>query len=855
MQSKNNPINIQHKCSVIIKKPKYIINDGWTWIIAAVENGKLDENSTEQDIFNLKVELVKENKVRLNQFLKSNDNKKGVLFDPCSYCIDVPYYIIGDNINKINGLSGRNYIADNLYSGNDRILNCTVSQEISGGSQCTIMLDNTGDIYTLHNEFYYNSENINLNYGQYTLNQGNVCVIEPNDEIEVYMSDWQGNFNCVFTGYVSNVAFSDDGLQKRISLQCDDITKKLNWIYFNAQAGFDVREARGVKLSAYTENQQPLQLNEVVSNVLAETYCDIYKRDSFVLKLVKLYALAWRKVNYKQVVIGGEEQMVNVQADTANIRETYYKMRELILNEINGNYIDVQYTFISKGVKTTANYEKNSITGFVAAERKETGRIGYKNTVDYAQLLNGNSTNKEYVPTPFLDYDKGEIAFKIEGMNQVAWAWTTHNGSYDYLFSNYKKSLDFVREIANIVQYEFFANPLGTLYFRPPNFTLPMALGIYPEIDEEIQQNYWVDDKQEQYFTNFNTTVNDNKIYTRVNVIGHNKAMNFTHAFLKSACYAPQWYLNKYGLRIMSTITKVGLVDDKSCQTYGELLLNKNNINYELCSASCVLNSNYVIGKPIFVRRHFAVWYIGRVIHSFNSGGNCTTELTLTYKRTPLCLKKDLERYINENKTYGKLTETEADYIIKNADSLTWAKLRIKNTIVGPNTLVGKDVSFEENNYDIVWQPLVGRFYDVLECLLEQQADNITNINQNKKQIIINNKIKKDKKNTFHNIQKEKQYRVATGEAGQDILEALKAGDTPHTLKMVFEQAIAKGVAAVVKEKNSPNLAIEKAKLQFINGLMGYVAFIRAKEKYIDEPRDKMRANANQSQWYFNDNI
>lgn len=839
MQSNNDPINIQHKCSVIIKKPKYIINDGWTWIIAAVENGKLDENSTEQDIFNLKVELVKENKVRLNQFLKSNDNKKSVLFDPCPYCIDVPYYIIGDNINKINGVSGRNYIADDLYSGNDRILNCTVTQELSSGSQCSIMLDNTGGIYTLHNEFYYNSESINLNYGQYTLNQGNVCVIEPNDEVEVYMSDWQGNFNCVFTGYVSNVAFSDDGLQKRISLQCDDITKKLNWIYFNAQAGFDVREARGVKLSAYTENQQPLQLNEVVSNVLAETYCDIYKRDSFVLKLVKIYAQIWNH--------GGR---TDVKLATANLREAYYKMRDLILDEIDGNYVDVQYTFNQLGNKVT--FGGSGAQMFSAAQRKETGRIGYKNTVDYAKLLDGNTTSQEYIPTPFLDYDKGDIAFKIEGMNQIAWAWTTHNGSYDYLFSNYKKSLDFVREIANIVQYEFFANPLGTLYFRPPNFTLPMALGIFPEIDEQIQKNYWVDGPQEQYFTNFNSTVNDNKIYTRVNVIGHNKAMNFTHAFLKSACYAPQWYLNKYGLRIMPTATKIGLVDDKGCQTYGELLLNKNNINYELCSASCVLNSNYVIGKPIFIRRHFAVWYIGRVMHNFNSGGNCTTELTLTYKRTPLCLKKDLERYVNDNKTYGKLTETEADYIIKNVDSLTWATLRIKNTIISSTVKVGQNVSLGEDNYDIVWQPLIGRFYDVLECLLEQQADTATNINQNRKQVQIINKAKKSKKNTFHEQKKEIQYRTATGEAGQDMLDALKSNDTPHTLKLVVEQAIAKGVAAITDGKSS-TLPIEETKIQLLKGLGGYMAFKRAKYKYVTVPRRKYRANMEQQ--IYDDNM
>ena len=159
-----NPINIQHKCSVIIKKPKYILNDGWSWILSAVENGKLTENSTEMDIFNLKVELAKKNKIRLNQFLRSNDNKKGVLFDPCEYCIDVPYYIIGDSLNKLN-VNSQNYIKDDLYTTNDRIVSCNVSQEITTMHQCNIVLNNTDDIYTLKNEIFYNSENVNgINY-------------------------------------------------------------------------------------------------------------------------------------------------------------------------------------------------------------------------------------------------------------------------------------------------------------------------------------------------------------------------------------------------------------------------------------------------------------------------------------------------------------------------------------------------------------------------------------------------------------------------------------------------------------------------------------------------------------------
>lgn len=829
------PINIQHKCSVIIKKPKYILNDGWSWILSAVENGKLNENSTEKDIFNLKVELVKKNNIRLNQFLRSNDNKKGVLFDPCDYCIDIPYYIIGDSINKLN-INSQNYIKDDLYTTNDRIVSCNVSQEITTMHQCNIVLNNTDDIYTLKNELYYNSDSVNTNYGEYVLNQANTCVIEPNDEVEVYMSDWKGNLNCVFTGYVSNVALNDNGLQKTISLQCDDITKKLTWVYFNAQAGFDVKEARGVKLSAYTENQQPLQLNEVVSNILAETYCDIYKKDEFVLKLVRLYAnaLKWsQKTNLK----------------TANINEAYYKMRDLIIKELQ-KYVEVQYVH-----KIIADYDKMSLSSVPI--NKELGRIGKKATIDYETLVkNKEQKGKGYMQTPFVPIEESDIAFKIEGMNQVAWAWTTNNGSWDFLFSNYKRSSDFVREIANMVQYEFFANPIGIIFFRPPNFNLPRAIGLNDDVDAYIQENYWVDNVNEKYFDHFNTTVNDNKIYTRINVIGQNKAMNITHALLKKATYAPQSYLNKYGLRMMPTVTKVGLLDDRACETYGELLLHKNNINYELCSTSCVLNSNYTIGQPIFIERQLAVWYVGRVVHSFTAGSGCSTELTLTYKRTPLCLEKDLEKYLNDNKLYGNLTDAEIEYIKNNKDMLSWAVIRTNDVYISSSVAISKDV-YIKKEYVLIWQPLIGRFYDVLDCLIEAQTDTTNNINYGKKKVKRNFIIKKGRNlKVFNDFKKDDAYAKAHGDEAQAISEAWK------TLKPIsFKDAITKGIAEGLLE-------IKKNKLLLVNpigaiGTMGgkvvknvletvgeAAAMHDAKCKYLNVPN---RANSTQTQWWVNE--
>lgn len=758
MQRQNaNPINIQHKCSVIIKKPKYLLNDGFSWIIAAIENGKLNENSTEEDIFNLKLQLVDETEKRLNQFLRSDSNKKGILFDPCPYCIDIPYFIVGDNLNRINWKSG-NYITDNLSSSNDRLLTCSVTQEINNGWTCNFTLDNTDDIYTLKNGYKLNFKQ-DISYGDYILNQNNVCVIEPNDEVEIYMSDWQGELHCVFTGFISSVSMSDDGLRKVINVSCNDILKKLTWHYFNAQAGFDVKEARGVSLSVYGENYQPLQLNELVAMILGETYCDIYKRDSFLLRLIKVYAPAYAKIKQAKT----EEEQISAR-ESQNV--AIENINKIIRDEID-QYIGIDV--IPKGSTTITVGGKERTTNIGVEE----GRYGRKCTIDYGKLITPQAVASEIgikdntkIQTPFLDYDEGELAFKIEGESQPVWEWTIKQGGYDYLFSNYKRNDEIIKNVASITQYEFFANATGIIYFRPPNFVLPRGCLLEDEVEgtivqqtnEYIKENYWVTREKEQYFTQFNSSINDNNIYTRVNVIGKWVELGYSNEFMKSAGYASQWWLNKYGLRMMSTNTRTGLTNAETCKTYAEMLLWKNNINYELCDATCLLNSNYTVGLPIFIERQLAVWYVGRVTHTFTSGSGCTTSLTLTYKRTPMCLRKDIKQYINDNLNWGKLNQTEYDYIQKYEELLSWGYLNTDLTRTFPvaenvnvnNTdgiLINQGIMTRtayKEDYMFVWTPVPDALY-LLTLELQQQIDIVNDNQSNKGKTIIDNRIKSKK--------------------------------------------------------------------------------------------------------------
>lgn len=748
-------INIQHKCIVVIEKPKYMINNIFTWIKTAIKNGKLKADTaigsnveignnvditkiSPATIFELKKELAKETRLRLYPYLRSNSNKKGVLIDPLQYCLDVPYCIIGDNFDEFN-YEDRNYITDKYkHYANDRIISCSVSQEIGGNWTANITLNNTGNIYTLDNIYYYNGNKVNTNLGEYVLNQNSTCVIEPNDEVTILMSDWEGKFNCVFTGLVSGVSLQDDGLNKSVSLTCDDMLKKLTWHNYNSQPSFDILESQGEITSVYKDSYMHLSVEQVLQILLGDTFCDLYKNDEFLARIAKSY------YTYYQYKDDKEKNKQAIEALSA--------IPSAIRDEID-SYI--QPSLMDGGIKTiwetdSQTTEENEGFGLKAFKTGIIcGYVGYKATINYKELFEKHKANptEQYIQTPFYkDRFNGDVAFEISGMEQPAWSWVISKG-WDFLFSHYEKNSEVIARIKGVTQYEFFADAMGVVKYRPSNFTLPRTNALsdisaedIKRYDDYITKNYWVTEELEKYFINFNDTVNDNKIFTRVNVKGQWEELAITYPTLGSYIEAPTWYTNKYGTRFMTDQMRVGLTSKEACQAYGELLLWKNNINYELATANCILNSNYTVGQPIYTERFLAVWYIGRVEHNFTSGGNCTTTLTLTYKRTPLCYRKDIGQYLANEQEYGKLSETEVKYIKKNLDLLTWGKIEIEGMPTPTNA------NLLRNELDLVWQPLPADLYPL--ALELQKQVSLTNE-------IINNNVTTTRKIIEKNVGKD----------------------------------------------------------------------------------------------------
>lgn len=699
---KKQNINLQHKCVVVITKPKYRINNVFSWITRNIDSGKITEKTTIKDIQQFKKQLAEQTAFRLNKFIKSNNNKKGVLINPFKDYIEMPYFITGDNLNTIN-IENNNFIADKLYT-NDRIVSCNIVQETDNSWNCNVALNNTDDIYTLNNEYYYNSKLgvANTTFNDYILDQERTCVIEPNDEIFVFMSNWKGQLNSVFTGLVTSVTLSDNGLNKTVNLQCSDMLKKLSWTYKVVKASFDTREAFGTSLSVYDQNYADRSLSEVVKMLLGEALCDIYKRDDFLLSAVK---------SYFQNKEGNKDLSLSVRIQEEI--EKYIKVEE-----------------VPKELKK----EKNSSNILRI--------IGYKCTYKYQQVSD-EFGNTQYT-LQLVPYKQGDIAFKISGLEQPTWAWTINSGSFDFLFSTFKRNDNFIKEIANIVAYEIFADVSGVVVFRPPNLVLPRKVdfvnkGFTEEYNEYLDNYIVTNDKEENYFLNFTTTTDDSAIQTQVEVNGSYVEANIAMWNQRAKAYAPLQYINKYGIRMMSPVSRVGLQTAESCEKYGDLLLWRQNKNYELASATCILNSDYTVGMPIFINNFLAVWYIKRVSHNFSAGNICTTELTLGYKRVPLCYKKDLQSYLSQSLEQGKINQTQYKKIKDNEAYLTWGIINLNYGIVA-----------DKKDYQLIWEALPIELYD---DIMEYNSQ-VDGAKANKQRKVKVTKILATKTNGMENINK-----------------------------------------------------------------------------------------------------
>lgn len=661
-------IHQQKKCQVVIKKPKVKVFNWYAMIMGAMRTAKTQKQSSVtmqsmieyiyKETYNKYAKYITSD---LSQFKKVKDsliNKHKVLYDPnptanrydvsdalriglsTNYNLgDEYYYIVSDN----------GFVTDELEKvtsiTNGRVLSTQVEQRVEGLWTATIELDNSQDYFLLKDTAFDSS--IDFAEGE--------SIIEANDEIIIYTSNNQGDYKKIFTGYVGLVTSSDDGLNKRINLVCQDKTKKLAMDRIMTEPSLTPWTNEGINITPFANLLIPQPPAELLARLLYATYCEYYKDTTFVSAMDKVLEIANKNT-----------------AETVNIVQLSVALKNLqnIIKSLFEKYVTIEYELNDNGNPATVVLSDGTVIP------KIIGFTGYKQSED--------------------NQDR-EIVFSINNLDQPVWQWQFNNGAYNIYTSEYKTHNEVISTIAKSVFYEFYADVNGIIRFCPTNLSFPdkinddsavfvEGMGDFPDIYNAVTRNYIILREDEKYITSMAETNNDTNIFTDITISGQYQVVPGQLPYLRAECVSSWDIRGKYGIRMAGSETRIGYQTIESVESYGRAKLLRLNAQHWTANIQMHGNADIFPGMPIFIERWLSLYYITSVVHNFVAGQSYTMSINLAYKRTPIALEVDTgnsplsyistKNWLNIKLNNNIIYKDFYDIIWDNRAFLTWGKLK-----------------------------------------------------------------------------------------------------------------------------------------------------------------------------------
>ena len=536
------------------------------------------------------------------------------------------------------------------------VVQITATENTEGRGTCTIVLNSREDKYI----FKKNP----LKLGQ--------TIFESNDEVHINISDAteKESLRRVFTGLITSATVDTilgDTLQTQITIQCEDMLKVLAQSRTCLKPSANANEARGNDIAWVNPRFATKSTHVILTDILSRAYCDLFTAPGFYASLV--IARFFKPQQNAPVGPSGPVSATQpVPVDSQTVTTSAKMENDLIIKTLpfpstlttedsgvardvadrSATSSDPTYPFIVtlnnriKPIATSAN-------GILANALQDPNEsipskiYGLRRILrsDNSQLTAESVALRSYVGlTDKTNLD--DIAFVIDGTKQPAYAFS-QAGSINTQFSDWKSGLAVCNQIAQDLNYEFYADYRGIVRFRPLNVSLPKDfLGEKPRPTNELVGSngrvgieYWLDPV---FISSQSYTDTDNGVFTIARVLGDLPA--------GQANQAQQWHgtavdlmkFNKLGPRMAPIVTKFNLVSEQACQAYAWGLLTRLNGNARTAQITYAGDSRLHAGNPCYVKHKNTVYYITSVTHNFVAGQSYTTTLTLKYGRRPVAV-------------------------------------------------------------------------------------------------------------------------------------------------------------------------------------------------------------------------
>lgn len=514
------------------------------------------------------------------------------------------------------------------------VLSFSANFSINGQSTAELVLNNKDfkynfkyfndkEKYPLHLKSYFDTNDIIIiRYQKKNTIKDNLLNSFKQTQVDYwkdpYINSEDDPFTTVFTGYINDVnnAFSFTNGQQTVTLSCTGPSKKLTWTRFlsnKAAASKDALSAL-LPLSAYvnpqTQNDKgetSINNDDVVTNVIVRTYSGVTNIPK-VKQAYNIFVEEFDKnINQKTAKeIQDLKDLMKDEKDTKKI-EDYNKQIKQQETDIAQKIQDARYTYDQTIRDNMKNFVvRTTVKKYVKGKEKEiTKQIGIKKSTFIKSTEFGN--------IPYI--------FVIEGTDQPAYQWTFNNWSSMFK-SDFSTVYQFIKGLADYLQFNFYDDPYGTIHFSVPDMSLlHLQNGKHPNNLNQI-----INFSENQSTENIANVQYCEAQYT------YNLPLDMINTVAKD--YRS---IKQYGEKMMQPFSMIGLTDPAALRYAAKMRMAKYN-RKALSSIRVTLNGepNLELDKYAYIQSLRKLFYIESYSHSYNAGGDFTTSLNGTYTRDVL---------------------------------------------------------------------------------------------------------------------------------------------------------------------------------------------------------------------------
>ena len=241
-----------------------------------------------------------------------------------------------------------------------------------------------------------------------------------------------------------------------------------------------------------------------------------------------------------------------------------------------------------------------------------------------AKALGLQGAGADFTYSPLIQQDNE--FFNLSVLSMYAFQQTKADiGTVALWQTTYQTKMDVAQRVMEVTGYEFYQDVDGDLVFKPPFWNLDTAPNRYYRLNDSDIINITFTEKEP----------NATYIIVRgVWINGLKTELDSTDVLTKRGLYVDYKLVAKFGWRPAPTLELTYVLDPKVLFWIGVARLDMLNVDTFSASATIPIRAELRPGFPVYIPFVDSYYYITQLSHAFSFGGQCTTSLVLTCRRS-----------------------------------------------------------------------------------------------------------------------------------------------------------------------------------------------------------------------------